>query len=138
VTKASSLFFGGSSSERSWNVKKRFFYNGVILLILSIVTISSLTFASDKDRIKMQGVVMELDLKNNMMVVNERMFVWDSNTIFYDEKGSPLTVNKLRAKTWVYIEGLRDNVRKRLVVEKIYMLPNYIHGKEKHLYPFME
>jgi len=119
-------------------VKKRFIYNGVILLILSIVIISSLTFASDRDRIKMQGIVMEVDLKKNMIVVNERMFVWDPNTIFYNEKGSPLTVDKLRAKTWVYIEGMRDNVRKRLVAEKIYMLPKYIDEKEKHLYPFME
>jgi hypothetical protein len=119
-------------------VKKRFINKGVILLILSIVTISSLTFASNKDKITVQGVVMELDLKKNMMVVNERMFVWDSNTIFYDEKGSPLAVDKLRAKTWVYIEGMRDNVRKRLVAEKIYMLPKYIPEKEKHLYPFME
>jgi hypothetical protein len=53
-------------------VKKRFIYNGVILLILSIVIISSLTFASDRDRIKMQGIVMEVDLKKNMIVVNER------------------------------------------------------------------
>jgi hypothetical protein len=119
-------------------VKKRFINKGVILLILSIFIISSLTFALDKDRIAIQGVVMELDLKKNMMVVNERMFVWDSNTIFYDEKGSPLAVDKLRAKTWVYIEGMRDNVRKRLVAEKIYMLPKYIPEKEKHLYPFME
>jgi hypothetical protein len=86
----------------------------------------------------MQGIVMEVDLKKNMIVVNERMFAWDPNTIFYNEKGSPLTVDKLRAKTWVYIEGMRDNVRKRLVAEKIYMLPKYIDEKEKHLYPFME
>jgi hypothetical protein len=119
-------------------VKIRFFYKGVILLIFSISIISSLTFALDKDKITIQGVVMDVDLKKNMMIVNERMFVWDPNTIFYNEKGSPITVDKLRAKTWVYIEGMRDNVRKRLVAEKIYMLPKYIPEKERHLYPFME
>ena len=117
---------------------KRFINQGVLLLILSISIISSLTFALDKDRIAIQGVVMEVDLKKNVMIVNERTFFWDPQTIFYNEKGSPITVDKLRAKTWVYIEGMRDNVRKRLVAEKIYMLPKYIDEKEKHLYPFME
>ena len=119
-------------------MKKRFFYNGVILLIFSLLIISSLTFASDKDKIKIQGIVMELDLKKNMMIVNERTFVWDQNTIFYNEKGSPITVDKLRAKTWVYIEGMKDNVRKRVVAEKIYLLPKYIDEKEKYRYPFMQ
>jgi len=119
-------------------VKTRFLYKGVILLIFSISIISSLTFALDKDKIAIQGVVMDVDLKKNMMIVNERMFVLDPNTFFFNEKGSPITVDKLRAKTWVYIEGMRDNVRKRLVAEKIYILPKYIPEKEKHLYPFME
>lgn len=119
-------------------MKKRSFSNGIILLIFSMLIISSLTFASNKDRIKIQGVVMELDLKKNMMIVNERIFVWDSNTIFYNEKGSPITVDKLRIKTWIYMEGVRENVKKRIIAEKIYLLPKYIHEKEKHLYPFIQ
>jgi len=81
---------------------------------------------------------MELDLKKNMMIVNERTFVWDQNTIFYNEKGSPVTVDKLNTKTWVYIEGVRENVKKRVVAEKIYLLPKYISEKEKYRYPFMQ
>jgi hypothetical protein len=79
---------------------------------------------------------MELDLKNNRMIVNERTFVWDPNTVFYNEKGSPITADKLRTRGWVYIEGMRHH--KRLVAEKIYLLPKYIHEKEKHLYPFIQ
>jgi len=119
-------------------VKKRFINKGVILLICSISIISSLTFALDKDRIAIQGVVMELDLNKTVMVVNERAFFWNPQTIFYNEKGSSITVDKLRAKTWVYIEGMKDNVKKRAIAEKIYLLPKYIHEKEKHLYPFIQ
>jgi hypothetical protein len=111
---------------------------GVILLICSISIISSLTFALDKDRIAIQGVVMELDLNKTVMIVNERAFFWNPQTIFYNEKGSPITVDKLRAKTWVYIEGMKDNIKKRAIAEKIYLLPKYIHEKEKHLYPFIQ
>jgi hypothetical protein len=119
-------------------VKKRFINKGVLLLIFSISIISSLTFALDKDRIAIQGVVMELDFKRNVMIVNERTFFWDPQTIFYNEKGSPITVDKLRAQTWVYIEGMRDNVKKRAIAGKIYLLPKYISEKEKHLYPFIQ
>jgi hypothetical protein len=86
----------------------------------------------------MQGVVMELDLKKNVMIVNERTFYWDPQTNFYNEKGSPVTVDQLRARTWVYIEGMRDHVKKRAIAGKIYLLPKYIHEKEKHLYPFIQ
>jgi hypothetical protein len=82
--------------------------------------------------------MMELDLKNNIMIVNERAFFWGPQTNFYNEKGSPITVDKLRAKTWVYIEGVKDNVKKMALAEKIYLLPKYIHEKEKHLYPFIQ
>ena len=119
-------------------MKKRLFGKGVILLIFSISIISSLTFALDKDRIAMQGVVMEMDLKKNMMIVNERTFIWDPQTIFYNEKGSPISVDKLGAKSWVYIEGMKDHVKKRAIAEKIYVLPKYIHEKEKYLYPFIQ
>ena len=119
-------------------MKKRFINLGVLLLIVSISIISSLTFALDRDRIAMQGFVMELDLNKNVMIVNERAFFWNPQTAFFDEKGSPITVDKLRAKTWVYIEGMRDNARKRAIAEKIYLLPNYINEKEKHLYPFIQ
>jgi hypothetical protein len=48
---------------------------------------------------------MELDLKKTLMIVNERAFFWDPQTIFYDEKGSQITVDKLRVKTWVLYRG---------------------------------
>ena len=119
-------------------MKKRIFYKEVILVIFSILIFSFLTFASDEGIVRVQGIVMELDLKKNMMIVNERTFVWDQKTIFYNEKGSPITVDKLNTKTWVYIEGMRENVKKRVVAEKIYLLPKYIDEKEKYRYPFMQ
>jgi hypothetical protein len=119
-------------------VKRRFVRKGVLLLLFSILIIAPLTFASARDRIAIQGIVMELDLKKNVMIVNERAFFWDPQTTFYNEKGSPITADQLKAKTWVYIEGMTDNVKKRAIAEKIYLLPKYINEKEKHLYPFIQ
>jgi hypothetical protein len=111
---------------------------GIPLIIFFISIISALTFAADKDIVKMQGVVMELDLKKNMMIVNEKQFVWDQNTIIYNEKGFPTTVDKLKTKIWVYIEGVGERVNKRILAKKIYILPKYIDEKERHLYPFIQ
>lgn len=110
----------------------------VIPLTLFFVMIASaLTFAQEGDGFKIQGLIMNLDLWKKMMIVNERTFTWDQNTKFYDEKGSPITVDKLRVKTWVYIVGTRDGAKGRMNGEKIYLLPKYIGKNEKNLYPFL-
>jgi hypothetical protein len=102
-----------------------------------VLTIS-LTFALDKDIVRIQGRVMEVDFNNNLMIVNERTFLWNQNTAFYNERGSPTTVDSLRKKTWVYVEGTKDATKKSVIAGKIYILPKYITGKEKHLYPFFQ
>jgi hypothetical protein len=97
---------------------------------------SPLAFAQGQDEFKTQGLIMNVDLQKKVMIVNESTFVWDQNTKFYNDKGSLVTVDKLRAKTWVYIQGVKDSAGKRMTAEKIYLLPKYIDKKEKHLYPF--
>ena len=110
-------------------MKKQFFYHEIVLVILLVFVISSLTFAADESIVKIQGRVMELDLKKNMMIVNERMFFWGQNTNFYDEKGSPITADRLRTKGWVYIEASRQGLNKKVVAERIFLLPKYIDEK---------
>lgn len=119
-------------------MKKQFLYNGITLVIFLVFVISSLTFASDESIVRTQGKVMELDPNKNFMIVNERTFFWGPNTLFYNEKGSSITADRLRTKVWVYIEGMRHNANKKVVAEKVYLLPKYIHEKEKHLYPFIQ
>jgi hypothetical protein len=97
---------------------------------------SGLDFAQGQDEFKIQGLIMNVDLQKKVMIVNESTYLWDQNTKFYNDKGSPVTVDKLRAKTWVYIQGVKDSGGKRMMAEKIYLLPKYIDKKEKHLYSF--
>jgi hypothetical protein len=111
---------------------------GFTFIIFLTLFVSSLTFASDESIFRIQGIVMDLDLKKNILIVNERTLFWAPHTFFYDENGSPITADKLRTKVWVYIEGVRDNIKKRVIAEKIYFIPKYIHEKEKHLYPFIQ
>ena len=114
------------------------FIDFAIFTIVFMFILSALAFAQGQDAFKIQGLIMNVDLQKNMMIVNESTFIWDQNTKFYNEKGSPVTVDKLRAKTWVYIEGVKDSAQKRMMAEKIYILPKYIDKKEKHLYPFIQ
>ncbi len=119
-------------------MKRITLHGGISLCIFFILIISALTFASDKGIVATQGIVMALDLKKNTMIINERAFTWDQNTVIHNEKGSPVTLDNLRARTWVYIEGVEDKAHKRVVAKKIYLLPKYIDGKEKNLYPFIK
>jgi len=117
-------------------VRNAHVYRFFIFTIVFMFILSALAFAQGQDAFKIQGLIMNVDLQKNMMIVNESTFIWNQNTKFYNEKGSPVTVDKLRVKTWVYIEGLKDSAQKRMMAEKIYILPKYIDRKEKHLYPF--
>jgi hypothetical protein len=110
---------------------------GIFLAILFSLFISSLTFAADKDIVTFQGMVMELDWKQKIIIVNERSFAFDKNTIVHNEKGSPIPQDNLKTKTWVFVEGVKDKNQKKLA-KKIYLLPKYIDDKEKHLYPFIK
>lgn len=119
-------------------MEKIFFRKGIGIGIIFIFIFLNLTFASAEDVVNYQGKIMELDLKKNIMVVNEKLFVWNEKTIINNEKGSLITINKFKPKSWVYIEGESDKINKRIIIKKIYLLPKYIDKKDRHLYPFME
>ena len=72
-------------------MKIKFFGKEVILIVCFIFLFSALAFAQGKD-IQIKGKVMELDFAKKTVIVNEKTFVWDQNTLFYDEKGSPITI----------------------------------------------
>ena len=100
--------------------------------------ISALALASSSVIYKTQGKVTEVNLKRKSLAVYETSFYWDHNTIFSNEKGSPITIEKLKPQTWVYIEcEYRKNIDKR-IAKKVYLLPKPVADKDKHLYPFME
>jgi len=80
--------------------------------------------------------VMSIDLKRNLININERSFTWDHGTAFYNERGIPIGIEKMKPNTWVYIEAVTET-HKRPVARKIYHLPRFINEKEKHLYSFI-
>jgi len=111
---------------------------GIFLSLFFLLIFSALTFAEDINIVKIQGVVMSLDLKKSTVVINEMTFVWDQHTTFHNEAGIPIKIDKLRTKGWVYIESENDKAHKRWIAKKIYLLPKFIGSKELHLYPFIE
>ncbi len=113
--------------------------NRQIALILCLaLAISTLTFASDQGIVKLQGVVMSVDSKKNVLIVNERLFSWDQHTLVGNENGFATTMEKVRVKNWVYVEGLQEKTNRPMILKKIYLLPNYVPEKERSRYPFFE
>ncbi len=110
----------------------------IILIVLITLAVSALTFASDRGIVKLQGVVMAVEMKKNIVTVNERSFVCGRHTIIYNEKGAPASLDRLKVSGWVYIEAVRERGTQRNIAEKIYIIPKYIDEEEKHLYPFIQ
>jgi hypothetical protein len=117
-------------------VKKYIVIGGIILIAFSLLPFSTMALALDEGIYKNQGTIMKMDLKKNIMIVNEKTFVWNQNTSFFDEKGSPIKIERFKLKSWVFIEG--EKADKHIVIKKIYLLPKYVDNKERHLYPFMQ
>jgi hypothetical protein len=109
----------------------------LILVVCFTFSFSSLIVAQDKDKVRLQGVLVELDLKKRVMMVNETTFFCDGNTVFNDSKGVLIPVDKFKIKAWVYVEGEKDKGNKK-VAKKVYLLPKYIEEKERYLYPFIQ
>jgi len=119
-------------------VKRKFFKEMGPIVVVIIVVTSVLGFAAEGENIRVQGKVMELDLKQRVIVVNEKTFFLDQKTVLSDEKGSPIPLDRLKVKAQVYIVGAIDQVHQRLVAQRIYLLSKRITNKEKHLYLFMQ
>jgi len=110
----------------------------MVLTIIFLSSLSALTFAAESDIVRFQGIIMEINFNKNLMIVNERQLAWNQKTAINNEKGSPTTFDKLKPKSWVYVEGVENKLDKRIMVNKIYLLPKYIDEKEKYLYPFIK
>ena len=96
----------------------------IIFVILLTLIVSALALASDKGIVKIQGIIMEVDLRRNVMIVNEKRLVWDLKTIICNESGAITTMDQLKINRWVYIEGMDDKANRRVLAQKIYLIPN--------------
>ena len=103
-------------------------HRSLLLIVFFALVPCALTFASDSGIVTIQGVVMVVDLKNNLIIVNEKTFLFDQNTVIHNEKGLPVTVDQLKPRAWVYLEGVDDKTIKRVVTRKIHLVPK---GSEK-------
>jgi len=71
-----------------------------------------------------KGKVMKLDFAKKMVIVNEKTFFWNQTTLFYDEKGSPLSIteDRLVKGTLVSIETTWIK-NKPYIIKKLSLLP---------------
>jgi hypothetical protein len=94
------------------------------------------TTSQNTSFVGIQAVINTLDLRKNVMIANERLFELNAKTTIHNNRGTAITIDQLKPKTWVYVEGLRDKKKRAIVAQKIYVIPKYIEDKDKRLYPF--
>ena len=109
----------------------------IVLILCSVLLFSASVFAVEQSVVRIQGRIDEIDLKKHRMVVNEKIFIWDANTMFYNENSSPIPADKLKSNIWVYVEGIRNAGTRQITIKRIYCLPRYIERDEANLYPFI-
>ena len=107
-----------------------------MLIAVALLIVSTWTIASAEE-VKLQGMIMNIDLRQNTMVVNEKTFTWDQGTAIFDDRSSPITLDRFKQTAWVYIQG-EKNENYKIKIRKIYLLPRQIFRKERPLYPFMD
>jgi hypothetical protein len=104
-------------------VKPKSFYKIVTLTLFILILLFSLqAFAAEKVILRLQGSVMGIDLQKNMMVVNEKTFIWDKETVFVNESGVPITPDQLKVGREVYIEAERLGRGKGRLIKEIRLL----------------
>jgi hypothetical protein len=111
---------------------------GIPLSFIFVLVFSALPLVAGEDIVGIQAVINTLDLKKNVMIANERLFELNTKTTIHNNRGAAITIDQLKPKTWVYVEGLRDKKKRGIVAQKIYVIPKYIEDKDKRLYPFIK
>ena len=97
-------------------MKIKFFGKEVILIVCFIFLFSALGFAQGKDML-IKGKVMQLDFAKKTVIVNEKTFFWNQATLFYDEKGSPVSITEDRL-----IKGTLVSIETTWIKNKPYMI----------------
>jgi hypothetical protein len=101
----------------------------MILAVSFILLFSPLAFTAEPVAVTVQGKIMDWDLKKNMIVVNEKYFFWNAQTIFYDEKGNAIKgdrfkVKQLKMNTLVNMEAVKITTAKRqFTIKKLSLVP---------------
>lgn len=92
-----------------------------LLILLFFWMIPMIGFSND-EVIKTKGILMEIDLKTQTLIINEKKFKWDSNTVVEDEKGYFIKIDILKPNTPIYIESVEDPLQKHLLIKKIRLI----------------
>jgi hypothetical protein len=105
-------------------VKIKFFAKEIALIVCIVILFCAFAFAAEDNVVSIKGKVMSLNLSKSRMVVSEQVFIWDANSVLYDEKGSPIPINpdRLKKGTPVSIEATAIK-NKPHVIRTISLLP---------------
>jgi hypothetical protein len=102
-------------------MKYPIFRKEIPLIAVLLFLAFSLALAADSNIRKSRGKVETVDFKKKVFVLNESQYYWHRDTIFSDEKGTPVQIERLKPQASVYIEwesvkGSRKRIVKRVCI----------------------
>ncbi len=97
------------------------FRKGIPLIAVLLFLTISLVLAADSKIKNTRGKVETVDVKKKVFVVNESNYFWNHDTIFSDEKGTPVKIDQLKPKASVYIQwesvkGSRKRIARKVCI----------------------
>jgi hypothetical protein len=109
-----------------------------LLIQLFILSIALPSFGADGEVMRTQGLINPGgSLKTGYVLINEMRVYIDKTTQVLDHRGVSIQTTELKPKRWVYIETVKDPIKKIMVAKKIYLLPHYVNPEQRRKFAFM-
>ncbi len=103
-------------------------YLGILMIVFlaafSLPSTVVLTFGAEPEALTFEGRIMDLDSKKNVIIVNEKRFMWNKDSLFCDEKGNivkgnQFKVEQLKMNALVHIEAAKTTGKRQFVILKL-------------------
>ena len=115
-------------------------FRTLVFLGCFFLSLCSIVLAKENDMIlRTQGLVNPGgNLKAGYLIINEMKVYINKNTQVMDYRGSPIPIEEIKPKKWVYMEVIKGEVIGTGRAKRIYLLPRYVEPREIDKFPFMK
>jgi len=92
-------------------------------------------YGSEED-VTIYGVIGDVRIPERHLVVNEERIGITEETEYFNHKEKAISPENLKPGKWIFGIG-RPTATGGLTLEKVYLLPGPLKGKDRSTYPFM-
>ncbi|MBI4715066.1 MAG: hypothetical protein HY760_03865 [Nitrospirae bacterium] len=92
--------------------------------------------SGSEENVTIYGVIGDVRASERHLVVNEERIGITEETEYFNHKEKAISIQDLKTGKWIFGIG-RPTATGGLTLEKVYLLPRPLKGKDQSSYPFM-